>query len=49
VLYFAGSMSHETRQALLDLSAYFIDNQDRQRVSYLLYMIAISPEFNLQY
>ena len=49
VLYFAGSMSGDTRQALLDLDAYFDDDQYRERVSYLLYMIAISPEFNLQY
>ena len=49
VLYFAGSMSSDTRQALLDLDAYFDDDQYRERVSYLLYMIAISPEFNLQY
>ena len=49
VLYFAGSMSSDTRQALLDLDAYFYDDQYRERVSYLLYMIAISPEFNLQY
>ncbi|WP_372761830.1 DUF1800 family protein [Pseudoalteromonas sp.] len=49
VLYFAGSMSSATRQALVDLDAHFNDNQIRQRVSYLLYMIAISPEFNLQY
>lgn len=49
VLYFAGSMSSNTRQALLDLDAYFDDDQYRERVSYLLYMIAISPEFNLQY
>ncbi|WP_166109772.1 DUF1800 domain-containing protein [Pseudoalteromonas sp. Z9A5] len=49
VLYFAGSMSADTRQALLDLDAYFDDDQYRERVSYLLYMIAISPEFNLQY
>ena len=31
------------------LDAYFDDDQYRERVSYLLYMIAISPEFNLQY
>ncbi len=49
VLYFAGSMSSDTRQVLLDLDAYFDDDQYRERVSYLLYMIAISPEFNLQY
>jgi len=49
VLYFAGSMSSDTRKALLDLDAYFDDDQYRERVSYLLYMIAISPEFNLQY
>ena len=49
VLYFAGSMSSDTRQVLLDLDAYFDDEQYRERVSYLLYMIAISPEFNLQY
>jgi len=49
VLYFAGSMSSDTRQALLDLDTYFDDDQYRERVSYLLYMIAISPEFNLQY
>lgn len=49
VLYFAGSMTSDTRQALLDLDAYFDDDQYRERVSYLLYMIAISPEFNLQY
>lgn len=49
VLYFAGSMSVNTRQALRDLDAYFKDEQHRERISYLLYMIAISPEFNLQY
>ncbi|MEM5545056.1 DUF1800 domain-containing protein [Pseudoalteromonas fuliginea] len=49
VLYFAGSMSADTRQALLDLDAYFNDAEYRERVSYLLYIIAISPEFNLQY
>ncbi|ALS33748.1 hypothetical protein PTRA_a2682 [Pseudoalteromonas translucida KMM 520] len=49
ILYFAGSMSRETRQALVDLDAYFNDSQIRQRISYLLYMVAISPEFNLQY
>jgi len=48
-LYFAGSMSDNTRQALLDLDAYFNEEQYRERVSYLLYMIAISPEFNVQY
>ncbi len=47
-LYFAGSMSDNTRQALLDLDAYFNEEQYRERVSYLLYMIAISPEFNVQ-
>jgi uncharacterized protein (DUF1800 family) len=49
VVYYAGSMSEHTRQALLDLDAYFDDEQYPERVSYLLYMIAISPEFNLQY
>ncbi|WP_229793370.1 DUF1800 domain-containing protein [Psychrosphaera saromensis] len=49
VLYFAGNLSEETREALLDLDDYFDSDQDRLRVSYLLYMIAISPEFNLQY
>jgi hypothetical protein len=49
LVYFAGSMSSEMRQTLLDLNAHFTVNQDRQRVSFLLYMIAISPEFNLQY
>lgn len=48
-LYFAGAMSSDTRQALLDLDAYFNEEQYRERVSYLLYMIAISPEFNVQY
>lgn len=48
-LYFAGNMSNETKQALLDLDAYFNEDQYRVRVSYLLYMIAISPEFNVQY
>ena len=48
-LYFAGAMSSGTRQALLDLDAYFNEEQYRERVSYLLYMIAISPEFNVQY
>lgn len=49
VVYYAGSMSDHTRQALRDLDAYFDDDQYPERVSYLLYMIAISPEFNLQY
>ncbi|MEL0633349.1 DUF1800 family protein [Pseudoalteromonas carrageenovora] len=48
-LYFAGNMSTETKQALNDLDAYFDQDQYRERVSYLLYMIAISPEFNVQY
>ncbi|TMO81262.1 DUF1800 domain-containing protein [Pseudoalteromonas sp. S3776] len=48
-LYFAGNMSADTKQALLDLDAYFNEEQYRVRVSYLLYMIAISPEFNVQY
>lgn len=48
-LYFAGNMSTETKQALNDLDAYFDEDQYRERVSYLLYMIAISPEFNVQY
>lgn len=42
-------MSADTTQALLDLDAYFDKEQYRVRVSYLLYMIAISPEFNVQY
>jgi len=49
LLYFAGYMSDDTRQALLDLDAYFDSEQYQQRVSYLLYTIAVSPEFNLQY
>jgi uncharacterized protein (DUF1800 family) len=49
VLYFAGNLSEETREALLDLDDYFDSDDNRYRVSYLLYMIAISPEFNLQY
>ena len=49
VLYFAGTMSDNTRQVLRDLDTYFDDEQYQQRISYLLYIIAISPEFNLQY
>jgi uncharacterized protein (DUF1800 family) len=49
LLYFSGYMSDDTRQALLDLDAYFDSENYQQRVSYLLYTISVSPEFNLQY
>ncbi|KZN64986.1 DUF1800 domain-containing protein [Pseudoalteromonas luteoviolacea] len=48
VVYFAGSMSDETRSALTDLDSYFANRTPADRISQLLYMISLSPEFNYQ-
>ncbi|KZW98627.1 hypothetical protein JL49_22065 [Pseudoalteromonas luteoviolacea] len=48
VVYFAGSMSDETRSALIDLDSYFENRTSADRISQLLYMISLSPEFNYQ-
>ncbi|MBQ4810879.1 DUF1800 family protein [Pseudoalteromonas luteoviolacea] len=48
VVYFAGIMSDETRSALTDLDSYFVNRTPADRISQLLYMISLSPEFNYQ-
>ncbi|MCF2859827.1 DUF1800 domain-containing protein [Pseudoalteromonas sp. SMS1] len=48
VVYYAGSMSDTTRNALVDLDSYFINRSAADRVSQLLYMVSLSPDFNYQ-
>ncbi|TQF67643.1 DUF1800 domain-containing protein [Pseudoalteromonas luteoviolacea] len=48
IVYFAGSMSDVTRNALVDLDSYFLNRSPADRVSQLLYMVSLSPDFNYQ-
>ncbi|TMP25809.1 DUF1800 domain-containing protein [Pseudoalteromonas rubra] len=49
VLYFAGNMSESTRNALIELDEYFSNKSAADRVGQLLFMVSLSPEFNVQY
>lgn len=49
VLYFAGNMSQATREAFIELDAYFVNKSAADRVGQLLFMVSLSPEFNVQY
>ena len=48
ILFFAGNMSEEMRQALIDMDEFFTTRDSYQRISNLVYLISISPEFTLQ-
>ncbi|TMO56622.1 DUF1800 domain-containing protein [Pseudoalteromonas phenolica] len=48
LLFFAGNMSQEMRQALIDMDEFFASRDSYQRISNLVYLISISPEFTLQ-
>jgi ABC-type transport system involved in Fe-S cluster assembly fused permease/ATPase subunit len=48
LLFYGGNMSQEMRQALIDMDEYFATRDSYQRISNLVYLISISPEFSLQ-
>ncbi|WP_206078120.1 DUF1800 domain-containing protein [Pseudoalteromonas phenolica] len=48
LLFFAGNMSQEMRQALIDMDEFFASRDSYQRISNIVYLISISPEFTLQ-
>ncbi|WP_125721446.1 DUF1800 domain-containing protein [Pseudoalteromonas rubra] len=49
LLYFAGNMSQASRDAFIELDEYFANRSAADRVGQLLFMVSLSPEFNVQY
>ncbi|MDP2634005.1 MAG: DUF1800 family protein [Pseudoalteromonas sp.] len=47
-LFFAGAMSHNMRNAIYDMDAYFSSSESHLRLSYIVYLITVSAEYSLQ-
>lgn len=47
-LFFAGAMSHDMRNAIYDMDAYFSSSESHLRLSYIVYLITVSAEYSLQ-
>ena len=48
ILFFAGAMSEEMRQAIYDMDAYFSSSESHLRLAYIIFLITVSAEYSLQ-